>query len=303
MGCQDIEAPWAPDPVVWCRESFEDASALAGTDGWIGGYPADPWHAVSGRAGPNTDDAFGGDLFGGGFANDNWLLNEGIVEQGSIYARFTLADDDTIGVVLSHDSLSTFYLAGYTNQSAPNPIGARTGPTGFLLKVVGGAVEYFEIAALAAPPADIVLSRDGSSVTVYFDQGLTIEAEDPYPLPAGRAGMYAYDNSALFDAVALLARDEDGDSIPDDEDNCEALSNTDQLDYDLDGLGDACDPDPGLPDDSNTIDLSGEPPPTGPRAEPERPEASSLGCACDAHPSRLSLLSLVSLLLVRLRAR
>ncbi len=37
--------------------------------------------------------------------------------------------------------------------------------------------------------------------------------------------------------------DADGDSVPDDEDNCPAVSNADQTDTDADTLGDACDPD------------------------------------------------------------
>ena len=37
--------------------------------------------------------------------------------------------------------------------------------------------------------------------------------------------------------------DQDGDAVPDSEDNCPTASNPDQADFDLDGDGDACDPD------------------------------------------------------------
>jgi len=43
--------------------------------------------------------------------------------------------------------------------------------------------------------------------------------------------------------AALLPADGDLDSVPDDEDNCPLNANVDQLDYDADGQGDACDAD------------------------------------------------------------
>lgn len=40
--------------------------------------------------------------------------------------------------------------------------------------------------------------------------------------------------------------DQDGDTVPNDSDNCASISNTDQADGDGDGLGDACDPNPSV---------------------------------------------------------
>lgn len=48
-----------------------------------------------------------------------------------------------------------------------------------------------------------------------------------------------------FDIVSieLVVADTDGDGIVDDEDNCPAIANPDQANFDSDGGGDACDPD------------------------------------------------------------
>ena len=53
--------------------------------------------------------------------------------------------------------------------------------------------------------------------------------------------------------VSSAFSDRDGDGVPDDEDNCPRARNTDQADYDADGVGDLCDSDacPAPPADAD----------------------------------------------------
>ena len=69
-------------------------------------------------------------------------------------------------------------------------------------------------------------------------------------------------------AVATTQVDitDDGDNTPRDQDNCPDVSNWGQTDYDNDGVGDECDPDPGFPtQDKPGVCVVGEncPPDTG----------------------------------------
>lgn len=48
----------------------------------------------------------------------------------------------------------------------------------------------------------------------------------------------------MLTAHAPDAPDDDGDGVPDTNDNCPAVANADQADADEDGVGDACDPTP-----------------------------------------------------------
>ncbi len=69
--------------------------------------------------------------------------------------------------------------------------------------------------------------------------------------------------------------DSDGDTVPDDGDNCVLVANTDQLDSDGDGLGDVCDPTP-TPERPGMTDGGGD---SGPNDDVQPPTAPPVGGA------------------------
>src|SRR5215470_776083 len=63
------------------------------------------------------------------------------------------------------------------------------------------------------------------------------------------------DNGNNIDNGEVVIKDQDGDGVADDVDNCVTTANADQADADHDGVGDACDPPLG-PTRSTNIALS-----------------------------------------------
>lgn len=89
-------------------------------------------------------------------------------------------------------------------------------------------------------------------ISVPISEGirtLTLRAYDPYADVFGSSNYIVIDNF-------VVGRDRDGDGVLDEEDNCPTVFNPDQWDYDGDGIGDACDPDPYTPNDP--IDTDGD---------------------------------------------
>ena len=75
-----------------------------------------------------------------------------------------------------------------------------------------------------------------------------------------------------------LIVDMDEDSIPDESDNCPTVANTDQLDMDEDGEGDACDPDI----DGDTVENINDNCPTSANTDQADLDHDGLGNACDS---------------------
>lgn len=58
---------------------------------------------------------------------------------------------------------------------------------------------------------------------------------------------YSFDTVVMWDFFLVSNPDQDGDSVPDAQDNCPAVANADQADQDGDGAGNVCDPCPADP--------------------------------------------------------
>jgi hypothetical protein len=129
---------------------------------------------------------------------------------------------------------------------------------------------------LASPPSvSFVLCKEGSNENaraVTFTAGAATAPGD-YTTTVGVSdtGVGAYNTSpAVFTlrVTAPAVADADGDGVPDETDNCPAVSNADQSDTDGDGIGDLCDPNAFAPtlataasdangDEGDTLQTSG----------------------------------------------
>lgn len=85
------------------------------------------------------------------------------------------------------------------------------------------------------------------------------------------------DTIQVTSLVVAEGADSDGDGVPDDLDNCPAVYNPDQIDTDLDGLGDLCDSDDdndGVPDESDNCFLT-------PNPDQADSDGDGIGDACE----------------------
>jgi choice-of-anchor A domain-containing protein len=91
-----------------------------------------------------------------------------------------------------------------------------------------------------------VLNRAGNIYQVNPSTGAILRNLGRGPV-LGEAGL---GGTLATVCVPGMNIDQDGDDVPDEDDNCPAVPNADQADADGDGLGNACDPCPGTAEDT-----------------------------------------------------
>ncbi len=151
------------------------------------------------------------------------------VFEGSGTSGTEIVDEQTAAVDLGAANVGADSIATFTIYNS------GLGPLNFSdLRVEGTDASLYDVSATPVPLA----AGDTATFTVTFSPvasgatsaTLVIDSDD------------ADEAEFSFPISATGVLDTDGDGLEDFEDNCADVSNSDQADADLDGLGDACDP-------------------------------------------------------------
>lgn len=294
---------------AWEVSDFGEEGYLIGNSDWSGGFSRDPWYVFNGAVYTSTDENVGDEYRGWGedTAVDNWIIRGESIAEVQVSVNWTNEDDDTTGLVTNHDGDRQFYLYLVTSGNAPEPGEAiERGTKAMIYRVSGGEAEVLaetEIDPLEAGESfDLRLTVDDGALFASVNGEVVLEVTDGEPLPAGAAGLYAYDTgydggwgntSAWVSSIEVAWMDEDDDGVADDTDNCEEVPNAEQLDTDGDLLGDVCDPTPGTGDDTGGDDTDGGDDTGDPNVVTL---TGSCGCAAAPAPEGLALLVGLALL-------
>ena len=105
---------------------------------------------------------------------------------------------------------------------------------------------------LSSRDGEISLYSDNPEVAVVSGTTIVIVGIGTCNITAYMESTDFYTSSSISSEFVVKARDTDLDSVPDEIDNCPDVANPSQLDDDMDGIGNDCDPDSngdGIKDD------------------------------------------------------
>jgi hypothetical protein len=218
--------------VVDFAEGFDGYAigSFSGTDGWVSGYPLDPWSTDPGNAVfARTDDNTG--TWGSGEAADNHLVyTPRAWTSMTLDVTIRLKDDDSIGVVFRYVDAENFYLAVFAGGDGIPSAGDGARGTfdgcrlyrveaGFATLLDESTVTYTTDRTHALEVID-----DAGAIEVWLDADrdgtfqpaeLALTATDT-TFARGNVGLYCYDAAdglCVFDdlVVSVEAIDVDGD--------------------------------------------------------------------------------------------
>ena len=235
--CAGEPSVCAPSPVDVFEYHFDsDLTAFAGTDGWASSYCTDPWTtALNGGVFPTTDDGCGipNDQCSWNYKCDYqfgyWTQAGQCIESDpfdnhltwgdtswtdyTLTAQFRNDDDDSVGVTVRYANSGQFYLFMMSHdQTIEFDYGCNLDYSGAaLIRVQDSNPELlavdpatFELGAITG----VRVTVQGASIKAWVDWNgdgdyppneLLFDVIDPDALPAGKVGLWAFENGATGD--------------------------------------------------------------------------------------------------------
>lgn len=220
---------------------------------------------VTDAVGPNLSDATT-TAFGTSGDPDLDLLVPGFTTQDASVLDFDFeCPANTEGVISFRYVFSSEEYNEYTNSTYNDAFGfflngtnialLDDGVTPVSINTVNGGNPFGTNASNPHLFVNNDLSDGGGSINIEPDgltvvmvaEGSIMPGVNHMKIAIADAGDSSYDSWVFIEASSFQCApsnpDSDGDGVPDATDNCPSIANSDQADYDGDGMGNACDPD------------------------------------------------------------